>query len=162
VRAGSSLEQAIDQAALQGVEPLADEFRQAARQIRLGLAVPAALQRIANRIRLVDFDTFVSTIAVYARTGGNLPLLLERLAGSIRDHNQFRGYFFAATAQARVTALFIGLATPILLIAYLVLDPEHLQTFFRKDTGWMILAGCFVVELIGAYWLYRMLKIDYY
>jgi tight adherence protein B len=162
VRAGLSLEQAIDQAALQGVEPLAGEFKQAARQIRLGLAVPAALQRIGKRIRLVDFDAFISTVAVYSRTGGNLPLLLERLAGSVRDHNQFRGYFFAATAQARVTALFIGLATPLLLIAYLVLDPEHLQTFFHQETGWLILAGCFVLELIGAYWLYRMLKIDYY
>lgn len=162
VRSGMALEQAIDVVAQQGVQPLAGEFRRAAQQIRLGLSIPVALQRTANRIRLLDFDAFVSTVAVYSRTGGNLPLLLDRLAASARDHNQFRGFFFASTAQARVTAIFIGLAAPVLLLAYAILDPEHLQTFFRRDTGWLILGGCLLVEAIGAYWLYRMLKVEYF
>jgi len=162
VRTGMSLEQAIDLAAQQGIQPLSGEFKKAAQQIKLGLSIPAAMQRMAFRLQLVDFDAFVSTIAVYSRTGGNLPLLLDRLAANARDHNQFRGYFFAATAQARVTAVFIGLAAPLLLLAYAFLDPEHLQTFFRNDTGYYIMAGCLVLELIGAYWLYRMLKVDYY
>jgi len=162
VRTGMSLEQAIDLAAQQVIQPLAGEFKRAAQQIKLGLSIPAALQRMAFRLQLVDFDAFVSTIAVYTRTGGNLPLLLDRLAANARDHNQFRGYFFAATAQARVTAIFIGLAAPLLLLAYVILDPEHLQTFFRNNTGYYILAGCLVLELIGAFWLYRMLKVDFY
>jgi tight adherence protein B len=162
VRAGMSLEQSIDLAAQQGVQPLAGEFRQAAQQIKLGLSVPAALQRLANRFHLLDFDAFVSATAIYARTGGNLPLMLDRLAANARDHNLFRGYFFATTAQARITAISIGLAAPLLLIAYLLLDPEHLQTFFKSETGYYIIAGCLILELIGAYWLYRMLKIDYY
>lgn len=162
VRTGMSLEQAVDLAAQQGIQPLAGEFKQAAHQIKLGLSIPAALQRMALRINLLDFDAFVSTVAVYSRTGGNLPLLLDRLAANARDHNQFRGYFFAATAQARVTAVFIGLAAPLLLLGYVFLDPEHLATFFKSETGYYIIAGALVLEVIGAVWLYRMLKIDYY
>ncbi|MCE9534493.1 MAG: type II secretion system F family protein [Planctomycetes bacterium] len=161
IRSGMSLDQAIEQAAQQGVQPLASEYRQAHQQIRLGISVPAALQLMGRRLNLIDFDAFVSTIALYAQTGGNLPMLLDRLAASARDHNQFRGYFFAATAQSRVTSLFIGAAAPLLLLSYALFDPEHLQVFFRSSTGWMLLAGCLVLELIGAYWLYRMLKIDY-
>jgi tight adherence protein B len=161
VRSGLSLEQAIDLTAQQDVQPLANEFKQAAQQIKLGLSIPAALQRMAKRMRLHDFDAFVSTVAVYSRTGGNLPLLLDRLAASARDHNQFRGHFFAATAQARLSALFVGLAAPLLLLAYVFLDPEHLEAFFREDTGYYILAGCLGLELIGAFWIYQVLKIDY-
>jgi len=161
VRSGLSLDQAIEQASQQGIQPLAGEFKSAHQQIRLGISIPAALQLMGRRINLVDFDAFVSTIALYAQTGGNLPLLLDRLASSARDHNQFRGFFAAATAQSRITALFIGAAAPVLLLIYAIFEPEHLQTFFRSNTGWMILGGCLVLEIIGAFWLYRMLKIDY-
>jgi tight adherence protein B len=162
VRSGLSLEQAIDLAAQQGLQPLAGEFKQAAQQIKLGLSIPAALQRMAFRIKLLDFDAFVSTVAVYSRTGGNLPLLLDRLAAAARDHFQFRGYFAAATAQARITAVSIGLVAPLLILGYLFLDPEHLQTLLKDEIGWSIIAGCFALELVGAFWLYRMLKVDYY
>ena len=162
VRSGLSLEQAIDLAAQQGLEPLAGEFKQAAQQIKLGLSIPAALQRMAFRIKLIDFDAFVSTVAVYSRTGGNLPLLLDRLAAAARDHYQFRGYFAAATAQARLSAVCIGLVAPALMLGYLFLDTEHLQTFLNNENGWSIIAGCFALELFGAIWLYRMLKVDYY
>ena len=161
VRAGLSLPQAIEFAGERGQEPLADEFRRAANQIELGLSVQAALRVAARRVRMMDFDALVSTVTVYATTGGNLPLLMERLAATARDHNQYRGHFLAATAQGRVTALLIGLAGPALLTYYLVTRPEHTQAFFNDPKGWSLLAIAGVLQIIGIIWLYRLLKVDY-
>lgn len=161
VRAGLSLPQAIEFAGERGGKPLADEFRLAANQIRLGLSVPAALRLSARRIRMVDFDALVSTATVYNTTGGNLPMMMERLAASARDHNQFRGHFLAATAQARISALLIGLIAPALLAYYLISKPEHTQAFLNDPRGWTILAVAGVLQVIGIVWLYRLLKVDY-
>ncbi len=161
VRAGLSLPQAIEFAGERGQKPMSTEFRLAANQIRLGLSVPAALRLAARRIRMVDFDALVSTVTVYTTTGGNLPLMMERLAASARDHNQFRGYFLAATAQARITAILIGLAGPAMLIYYAIQRPAHTEAFFNDPRGWTLLAIAGVLQVIGVIWLYRLLKVDY-
>ena len=81
---------------------LESEFRRCSAQIDLGLPVVAALQSLAARVRLLDMNALVSTLALYQSNGGNLPLLLDRLAVSCRDHNQFRTYVRSATALGHV------------------------------------------------------------
>ena len=145
VRAGETLEQAIDFYAERGIKPLAEEFSHCSGLIRLGMSPLAALQSTSPRIRLMDFDLLVSTIGLYTQTGGNLVLLMERLAESVRDRNQFLGQFYAATAQSRIVALAIGSAAPLILIVYALSEPEHIQTFFNSRSGWGILTGCAVL-----------------
>jgi tight adherence protein B len=161
VRAGFSLPQAIEFAGERGQKPLADEFRLAANQIRLGLSAPAALRLAARRVRMVDFDALVAAVTVYTTTGGNLPVLMERLASAARDHNQFRGYFMAATAQGRITALLIGLVGPALLVYYAITKPAHTQAFFNDPRGLTILLVAGILQVIGVVWIYRLLKVDY-
>jgi tight adherence protein B len=161
VRAGQTLEQAITFYAQRGVKPLADEFGYAAGLMQLGMGPAAALQSTAARVKLLDFDLLVSTVGLYTQTGGNLILLLERLADSVRDRNQFHGQFFAATAQSRVVAIAIGIAAPLLLLVYVLAEPDHVQAFLASTTGWSLLALCAALEIIGVIWLWRILKVDY-
>ncbi len=141
LRAGLSFEQALDLVGEQGTMPLAAEFRRANGQIRLGLTIPSALLAMAQRVPLLDMNLLVSISTYYQSTGGNLPLLLDRLAAGARDRNQFRGQFFAATAQGRVTAVFLGLAPLVMLVGYALFEPEHVQTFFKSANGWLLLGG---------------------
>jgi len=161
VRAGQTLEQALEFFAERGSKPLADEFAHTVGLMRLGMSPAAALQSTAERVGLVDFDLLASTAGLYSQTGGNLVLLFERLADSVRDRNQFRNQFFAATAQARVVAIAIGAAAPLMLLVYTLAEPEHVEGFIRSTTGLTILGFCAVSELIGIIWLWQILKVDY-
>lgn len=161
VRAGQSLEQAIDFFAKHGSQPLAEHFAHCSALMQLGMSPARAVQATAERVRLLDFDLLVATVALYTQTGGNLILLLERLADSVRDRNNYAGQFYAATAQARVVAIAIGGAAPLLLLAYVLIEPEHVRGFLDSPTGWTVLGGCAVLEVIGMVWLWRVLRIDY-
>ncbi|OWK35261.1 type II secretion system F family protein [Fimbriiglobus ruber] len=161
VRAGQTLDQAIEFYAARGPQPLANEFAYCAGLIRLGMSPVAALRSTARRICLLDFDLLVSTAGLYAQVGGDLVALLERLSESVRDRNQFRGQFFAATAQARIVAIAIGAIGPIILLVYLLAEPEHVATFLAAPGGWALLAGCAVLEMIGAVCLWYILRVDY-
>ncbi len=161
VRSGLTPDQAIEFLAERGNKPLADEFKHTVGLMRLGAAPAAALRATAERIGLLDFELLASTIGLYTQTGGNLSLLLDRLAASVRDRNQFRGYFKAATAQSRIVAVAMACAVPLFLIAYLLFEPDHVAVFFRSPNGWALLAGCVVMELIGAVWLWRLFRTDY-
>lgn len=161
LRAGMSLRQALVLVEQQGVKPLSDEFARVNASIQLGLPIAASLERMAKRVQLVDFNSFVSTIALHENVGGKLPHLLDRLAASARDHNQFRRQFFATTAQGRITAIILGLAVPLLLLIYLTSKPAQLDTFFETPRGWATLAFAVVLQVIGAIWIFRILKIEY-
>jgi len=161
LRAGQTLEQAIELYALRGTKPLADEFLHCTGLLKLGMSVHSALQATANRVGLLDFDLLVSTVGVYMQTGGNLAMQLDRLAASVRDRNQYRGQFLAATAQSRVVAIMLASAVPLYIIAYMLFEPDHVQAFMSDPRGRIIMLVCGILEVIGIIWVWRLLKVDY-
>jgi tight adherence protein B len=161
LRAGLAFDQAIALAGSQGTQPLSQEFRRCAEQINLGLSVPTALQLMANRINLPDFNMLVSVVTLHRATGGNLALLLDRLATSTRDRNQYRGYFRTATMRGRISAIVVGLAVPGFFLLYAVLNPDYVGNFFNSTAGLIALAVAFGLEIIGIIWLYFLLKVNY-
>ena len=161
LRAGLSLEQALSLVGNQGIEPIATEFRKANSQISLGLTIPQAMELMAKRLHLDDFNSLVSTISLYSTTGGNLPLLLDRLASSTRDHNQFRAFYRSATALGRISAICIASAGPIFFVVYALTQPEYAEFFLTSQVGLMTLGMAMFLEIIGLIWLWNIIRIDY-
>jgi tight adherence protein B len=161
LRAGLSLEEALATAGKHGLQPLAGEFQRCVGQIELGLTAPAALQLMAVRLQLPDFNGLVSIVTLHRTTGGNLPMLLDRWASSTRDRNQYRGFFLAATALARITAAFLILAVPVMALAYWALQPELLVRFAQTATGAVTLGVIAGLEVLGTLWILSLTRIDY-
>lgn len=161
LRAGLSLEQAIALVGSDGPKPLADELKRCSDHMTLGLAVPAALQLAAKRIELADFDALVSVVTLHRQTGGNLALMLDRLATSTRDRNQYRGYFRSATALPRLSAIFLACAAPAILLAYALFRPESFALFFQDTLGMTMLAVAGLLELLGIFWIASLLRLSY-
>ncbi|MEI7684835.1 MAG: type II secretion system F family protein [Planctomycetota bacterium] len=161
LRAGLSLEQALLLVGNQGAEPLATEFRRANNQIHLGLTIPTALGIMAKRLKVNDFNNLVSTVGLYTVTGGNLPLMLDRLAASTRDQNQFRAFFRSATALGRMSSFFIAGAGPFFFIVYALMEPEYAEFFFTSQAGLATLIVVVFLEAIGLFWLWNIIRLDY-
>ena len=161
LRAGLSLEQALETVAEHGNAPIDSAFRRGVEQIKLGLTVPAALQGMARHLQLVDFDIFVTVVTMHRTMGGNLTMLLDRVAATTRDRNLFRGYFQAATALGRITALFVGSAAPLIFIGYALWQPDFVARFFATAGGLRALSCAVILEIVGAIWLFLLLRVDY-
>lgn len=161
MRAGQTIEQAVDLAGERGAKPLNEEFKHAAGLMKLGMTPAAALRTTAERVNLLDFHLLASTVGLYTQTGGNLAVLLDRLAASVRDRNQFRGQFLATTAQARIVSTVMAAAVPLFLLAYILFEPEHVQVFFNSAGGWALLVGCGILEIIGVIWVWRLFQVRY-
>ena len=162
LRAGQSLEQALALVGERGSQPLAGQFRTCADQIALGLPVTRAIERAATRIRLADFDLLVTLLKVcHRQKGGNLTLLIERIAASARDRNQFRLQVRASTSLARTTAMFIGGIVPALLLYYLIVQPDYVYNFMRSSEGSIAVLVTLLLELVGIIWISWLLRSDY-
>ncbi|HMO36041.1 MAG TPA: type II secretion system F family protein, partial [Gemmatales bacterium] len=160
LRAGMGLEQGFHLVARESPEPLGEELQRVSEQVKLGLTVPAALQAAAQRVGVLDFNVFASLMALHRTTGGALPVMMDRLAASIRDRVQYLGQFRAATAMGRITAIALGAAVPLIFLWYVLFQPETVQIFVETPGGLAMLATAFGLEILGILWLYRLLRTD--
>lgn len=161
LRAGLTVDQAVAMIALRGQQPLAGEFKRCAEHLQLGLTVPAAFRMTATRVGLTDFDLLVSLVVLHRQTGGNLALLVDRLATTIRSRNQFRGQIAAVTALGRLSGFTLAAAAPMFVVLYYFLYPDYLSRLIESQQGLTALLAAGVLEVIGVTWLLWLLRVDY-
>jgi tight adherence protein B len=160
LRSGLAVEQGIQMLAQESDNPLAEELKRISEQVKLGLTVPVALQNASQRIGVIDFTIFASIMSLHRGTGGQLPLLLDRLAAGVRDRVQYHGQFRAQTALGRITAIALGVAVPFIFLWYVLFQPETVQIFLNTPGGISMLTTAFGLEIIGVIWLHQLLKTD--
>jgi tight adherence protein B len=164
VRAGRSIDQAIQLVGEAGVQPLAREFSRLHRQLELGLSLPQALQISANRIGLVDFNVFASVLSLHRGTGGNLPTILDRVAASTRDRNQFEGQYRAATVLGRYCSIFIVGVACFIIFYLFFFQREWAMKFFDTRysyNGIFLFCTAIALEILGGLVLVWFLRHDY-
>jgi tight adherence protein B len=149
LRACLSIDQAIKLIGDQGVAPMSREFARMHRQLDLGLALSQVLRMAADRLALVDFSVFASVLSLHRTTGGNLPVLMDRLAHTTRDHNQLRGHYRSATSLGRYGNIVLFLMAAG-LISYLGFFQRDLAAHYFDTPAGLALFATGLALLVGA------------
>jgi len=161
VRAGETLDQAVDGTARTSEEPLGVEWRRAARHLELGLSVPAAMKSMTKRVPIMEMRILSTALNVQRRTGGNLSQTLERLAHVIRDRLSYQRTFQAATGSSRMATILIAIAGQAVFAYMLTFQYDYMGQFFELPGGMTLLAVAAVLQTIGLVWVYNLLRNDY-
>ena len=161
LRAGLTVGQAVHLIGEQGQQPLASEFKRCADSMRLGMSASEALDLASKRIGLPDFKLLVSMVAMHRDTGGNLSMLVDRLAATIRSRNHFRGFVSSTTALSRLTGAVLSAAPVVLLVGYGLFYPSYLNRLLESSQGLSLLALALGLEVLGVLWMTWLLRIDY-
>ncbi len=140
--------------------PLKGLFAKLASALELGESTRGALRRAAADAQLTEFDVFAEVLIMNAESGGNLPAMLDRLASSMRDRNQYRGYFRSVTALARMAAIFLALTAPVVMLLYLLFPEQRgmMYRFLAAPEGHLILLAAVILEVIGLIWIFYLLR----
>lgn len=158
LRAGHSLDEAIELVAQEGPKPLAAEFRLCSRQLAMGLGVPGAVRLLADRVRLVDMKIFATLLSIHRGAGGNVAEVLERFAYSIRERMSYRRQLRAVTSAGRMSAFFVAGLGPILFVYMYLFHTEYIQQMLASPFGQTLLLAAVVLEVIGIVWTLRLMK----
>jgi tight adherence protein B len=161
VRAGESLDQAINLAGEKSPEPLAIEFRRCANQLAMGLSMECVMKSLVHRVRMTDMKIFTTTLTIHRQTGGNLAWTLERLAGVVRERLTYRRQMRATTAAGRMSSSLIAAIGPLLFIYLFFAEPEYVRGLTVTPLGQSLLMMAIFLEIVGLIWIARMLRTDY-
>lgn len=157
LRSGHTLLRSIDMMVDETPPPMADEFERVLAETRLGLPLMDALDRMAERVQLKDFEWIVHAIRIQQSTGGKLADLLFTLAEYMRAREEVRREVRVLTAEGRFSA-YVLLALPFVVGGWIHMsNPGYFSEMFNP-TGYLMLGAGAVMMVIGTVIIGRMVK----
>lgn len=158
VRAGQTVPAALKIVAEDFQPPVSEEFALCYQQQDLGVSRESALRQLAVRTGVMELQIFVVALLVQSRSGGDLVELLEGLSAMIRKRLKLKERVKALTGEGRMQALVL-LVLPILaMVGIVLLSPDYAAALFARP--WL-LAATLAAQLAGAFWIWRIVNIEY-
>ncbi|MGN6333596.1 MAG: type II secretion system F family protein [Motilibacteraceae bacterium] len=160
LRSGFSLSQALDAAVQDGRQPLAGEFARALAEARLGSPVEDALDRVADRMRSVDFHWVVMAIRVQHQVGGNLAEVLETTVRTMRERAAMRRQVRALSAEGRLSG-YVLIALPIGMFGYMFLTRrDYVDGLWTTGLGLVMSAAALLLTTVGWFWMRKVAQVE--
>ena len=160
LKAGFSINQAIEAIANENKRPISVEFRLLVQEMRLGVPMEDALNKMVVRMESADFELVASAIITARQTGGALTETLERLAGLIRERMRINLKLASITAQGKMQATIIGLMPFALLYFMNMTAPGMMAPFFEDIRGILLLVVSGILVIIGYLIIRKITTID--
>ena len=149
LKAGFSINQAIETVAELNTHPVSVEFRLLLQETQLGVPLDQALENMSRRLESDDFELVATAISTARQTGGELTTTLERVAALIRERVKITQKVKSLTAMGRLQAVMIGAMPLFLLFALSKISPQMMESFFHSAVGIVALAVVLILDVIG-------------
>jgi len=159
VKAGQSLNAAIQNVADEMPDPAGDEFRILSDEMTFGVTFEEALKHLATRVQTPDVRFFVTAMLIQKETGGNLSEVLDGLQKTIRERFRILGQVRTLTAQGRLSGLIVGVLPVGLGALIYAMNPEYMGPLFTTKTGHIMLAVGGGLELCGMLLIRKIVRI---
>ncbi|MCC7410965.1 MAG: type II secretion system F family protein [Gammaproteobacteria bacterium] len=160
MRAGASLNIALESLVKEQPPPLSQEFELFMREQRLGLDFEKSLDNMEKRMPLQDFTMVMSAMRISREVGGNLAETLESLADTLRRKQMMEGKIDSLTAQGKLQGIVMSLLPFLLAVLLYMLEPEAMSKLWTTKVGWGVLAGIIVWLGLGNFFIRKITRID--
>ena len=160
LKAGFSINQALESVAQENRRPISVEFRLLVQEIRLGVPLEQALHNMEQRMESDDLELVSTAIITARQTGGELTVIFERLAGVIRERIRIQGKIRSLTAQGTLQAYIVGAMPFFLMFAMNYVAPDMMSVFFNSIIGILLIVAVILLVLTGFLSIKKITKID--
>lgn len=159
LKAGMNLQQSVELVVREMKPPIADEFGRVVKAIQLGRLTDDALKQLAERVPLPDLKLAVESILTLRETGGDLSETFHVIANTIVERKKVEGKISAMTAQGMTQGVVTFLMPILFLVLFTLVDREYTRPLFVTPLGWIMLITVFLLESIGLFLMFRLVKI---
>lgn len=141
--------------------PISGEFGLVYEQNNLGRDFRDCLEALVGRNPSnFDLKIFASSVLLQRETGGNLIEILEGISSTIRKRFVFKGKVKALTAEARFSAIILGVLPIFIFSVIKVIRPEYLDPLFTDPIGFAMVAFVCVWFTLGVVVMVELTKIE--
>lgn len=157
---GSSLVKAIDYAAKNCKDPLAEELEKCVWDLESGQGFDEAMARLNARTCVPEFGYLAAAFSIQHRSGGSLADVLAAATDSLKKVADLEETLKTQTAQGRTSARVIA-AMPVVVLGLLTaITPSYLADFLASPFGVFMFLLALLLELAGIFLVRKVLAID--
>lgn len=160
LRAGFSLNQALELIHREMPNPMAQEMRLVCQELRLGVQIEDALQHLHQRMPSEDLDLVVTAIAIIRDVGGNLTEIFDNIAHLIRERQRIQGKIRTLTAQGKMQAMVMCSLPLIISVGLYYIAPDLFGLLFYTAMGWGALMVVMMLMGIAIFFIKKIITID--
>ena len=160
LKAGYSFFQAVDIVAKEMTGPMAEEFTLLQKEVNFGTTTEKALENLVTRVTSDDLELVVTAVLIQRQVGGNLSEVLDNISTTIRERIRIKNEVKTVTAQGRVSGMIIAAMPPILGLILFFINKSHIMVLFTEPIGLAILGFSVFMELIGIYFISKIVSIE--
>lgn len=153
--AGGTLYSALDAAAREIPAPLGTLLTEAVARCNVNQTVAESLTQMQHESNSEEVAAIVAALEIQRTTGGNLSRLLRETSGFVREEIRLRGEARALSAQARYSAMIIGLMPLALFLLFSTLFPSYIEPL-TTGSGLLVLVYCALSTAFGFFLINRI------
>jgi len=155
-RGGLSLIQALEAVVEEMPDPIRAEFGIVLGENKMGVSLEEALNHLYNRVPSVALQQMNTAILLARETGGNLPVIFNRIVNNIRERRKIQQSLDTLTLQGKIQ----GVVMILLPVAFgFIVYSANRQIFdhmFQSELGRALLIYALVSEIIGAILVWKI------
>jgi tight adherence protein B len=160
LRSGYGLMQALATLGREASEPARSEFRRVLLEVRVGRDPGDSLRALADRMGSDDFDWVVGAIDINRDVGGDLAMILDNVAETIRERQRLQRQVKTLSAEGRLSGYVLTALPLVLALAMAVINPGYLAEL-GSGVGPVLVVGGAVLLVIGWIWIRRLSRLTF-
>ncbi len=160
LRAGYSLQAAMEFVGRESQAPLRQEFLRFYDEQRLGVDVRTALLAMQERIGTEEARLFVTSLIIQRETGGNLVELLTNISNLIRERLKFQANLATLTAEPKMSARVLAAMPFVMFFAIYTINRQYMEPLFSHPVGKLLVVYAVVSVIVGYVIMDRIASID--
>lgn len=160
-KSGKSTIQAVEIASEKLPKPISLEFKRMHQEMKYGMSVDVVFDRFARRMKLEEAEYLSSSLTILNRTGGNIIAVFNSIEKTLFDKKKLEEELKNLTTVSKLLVKILLIVPIVFVLIIYLLDPNYFDPFFESSIGYMLLGIVFVLFIIYAYLLQRIVKVDY-
>ena len=155
-RGGLSLIQALEAVVEEMPDPINKEFGVVLGENKMGVSLEESLYHLYNRMPSPAVQQMITSILLARETGGNLPIIFNRIVNNIRESKKIQDSLNTLTLQGRIQGVVMSLL-PVAFGGIVYSTNKQLMTsMLNSELGRTLLLVALILQLIGMALIWRI------
>lgn len=155
-RGGLSLVQALESVSEEMPNPIRKEFNTVLGENKMGVSLEEALYHLYNRMPSTAMQQMITAILLARETGGNLPIIFNRIVTNIRESKKIQQNLDTLTIQGKIQGVVLCLLPIGFGFVVFKNRPELLSRMLESPIGRGMLIYSFFSEMIGVFFIWKI------
>jgi len=155
-RGGLSLIQALEAVVDEMPDPINKEFGIVLGENKMGVSLEEACEQLYNRMASPALQQMITAILLARETGGNLPLIFNRIVTNIRESRKIQQNLDTLTVQGKIQGVVMSILP--LAFAFLLYSSNRriFDNMLASELGRTMLIYAVISETIGVFMIWKI------